>query len=214
MRLEKNSPLGLIVYFQRVSLPSNIGRALSVRIPLSPPQRSCGSEPTSGPMSTSVVDDLSQERLQTLVILERVTGALSLASVICVFIAYGLFRRLRTVPNTFIVFASIANAGASIAEIIANDGIAAGEESSCASPRRSCSSCKPLGTVLPLPWMPHDRLTVRGPQLHSIGSVVGTGHVHQRAADLLHQCKHAFDQEVGVAVLLDLLRRTLHACDR
>jgi hypothetical protein len=72
----------------------------------------------------------TDDQIRTLVILERVGGSLSLFSVTLIFIAYGLFERLRTVPNTFIVFASIANAGASIASIISYSGVYEGQESS------------------------------------------------------------------------------------
>lgn len=70
------------------------------------------------------------DQIQTLVILERTGGSLSLCSVVLIFIAYGMFDRLRTLPNTFIVFASIANMFASIASIIAYDGVALGQLSS------------------------------------------------------------------------------------
>jgi len=70
------------------------------------------------------------DQIHTLVILERTGGSLSLISVVLIFIAYGLFDRLRTLPNTFIVFASIANVFASIASIIAYDGVVLGQESS------------------------------------------------------------------------------------
>ncbi|CCC07904.1 unnamed protein product [Sordaria macrospora k-hell] len=51
------------------------------------------------------------------------------AWVFLIFIAYGLFKRVRTVPNTFILFASIANVGASTACFIGYAGIIAGEDS-------------------------------------------------------------------------------------
>ncbi|KAM7198558.1 hypothetical protein V8F20_006088 [Naviculisporaceae sp. PSN 640] len=70
------------------------------------------------------------DEIQTLVILERTGGSLSLFSVVLIFIAYGMFDRLRTLPNTFIVFASVANMFASIASIIAYDGVALGQLSS------------------------------------------------------------------------------------
>jgi hypothetical protein len=50
--------------------------------------------------------------------LERTGGCISLA------------REVRNVQNTFIVFASVANVGASIASIIAMDGLARGTGSS------------------------------------------------------------------------------------
>ncbi|KAH6989944.1 hypothetical protein EDB80DRAFT_588258 [Ilyonectria destructans] len=65
----------------------------------------------------------------TLALLERIGGCLSLVAVFLIFIAYGLMARLRNPRNTFIVMASIANLGASIASIIARDGLAAGQDS-------------------------------------------------------------------------------------
>lgn len=69
------------------------------------------------------------EQTQTLALLERVGGCISLVSVLLIFIAYGLVPRVRNPRNTFIVFASIANLGASIACIIARDGLELGEDS-------------------------------------------------------------------------------------
>lgn len=66
---------------------------------------------------------LTDSQIFSLVVLERMGGCLSLFAACLIFIAYALFPRLRTVPNTFIVFASIANAGASIGSIIAYDGL-------------------------------------------------------------------------------------------
>jgi hypothetical protein len=60
---------------------------------------------------------------------ERAGASLSLVGVGFIFVTYGMFKRLRTVPNTFILFASIANVGASVACLIGYDGIAAGDES-------------------------------------------------------------------------------------
>lgn len=77
------------------------------------------------------VDDeqLSHHQIRTLVIVERIGGTLSLVSVMLIFIAYGLVRRVRNVQNTFIVFASVSNIGASIGSIIAFDGMKAGHSS-------------------------------------------------------------------------------------
>ncbi|KAM5386621.1 hypothetical protein ACJZ2D_000584 [Fusarium nematophilum] len=81
-----------------------------------------------------ISDDLivmtpTPSQARTLAILERLGGCLSLVSVFLIFISYGLVTRVRNPRNTFIVFASIANLGASIACIIARDGLAAGKES-------------------------------------------------------------------------------------
>ena len=61
--------------------------------------------------------------------LERVGGALSLVGVLFILVTFVTFRRLRTVPNHFIVFASIANIGASAASMIGLAGIEAGVHS-------------------------------------------------------------------------------------
>ena len=62
---------------------------------------------------------------------ERIGASLSVIGVISIFIAFALFKRLRTVPNTFIVFASVANLGASIACLIGNAGMTAEESHLC-----------------------------------------------------------------------------------
>ncbi|KAH8736597.1 hypothetical protein BGZ61DRAFT_490213 [Ilyonectria robusta] len=72
---------------------------------------------------------MAMEQTQTLALLERLGGCISLVSVLLIFIAYGLVPRVRNPRNTFIVFASIANLGASIACIIARDGLERGEDS-------------------------------------------------------------------------------------
>ncbi len=74
--------------------------------------------------------ELDHDQVRTLEILSRTGGSLSLLSVILIFISFTLLPRLRTVPNTFIVFASVANAGAAIAAIIAYDGVHQGQASS------------------------------------------------------------------------------------
>ncbi|KAI0021655.1 hypothetical protein F4780DRAFT_274438 [Xylariomycetidae sp. FL0641] len=71
----------------------------------------------------------SSDQFTTIVILERLGAALSVAGVLLIFIAYAAFKRLRSVPNTFIVFASFANLGASIACLIGYSGVHAGPTS-------------------------------------------------------------------------------------
>ncbi|KAK4129084.1 family A G protein-coupled receptor-like protein [Parathielavia appendiculata] len=73
--------------------------------------------------------NLTPAERDTLQHIERLGASISLTCVCLIFVAYGLFRRVRTVPNTFIFFASIANVGASIACLIGYSGILAGEES-------------------------------------------------------------------------------------
>ena len=72
-------------------------------------------------MATSTRFDEGQ--IRTLVILERAGGSISLLAALLILIFYSLFSRLRTVPNTFIAFAAVANLGAAIGCIIAYDGI-------------------------------------------------------------------------------------------
>lgn len=73
--------------------------------------------------------DLTQQERDTIEHIERLGASISLISVCLIFAAYGLFKRSRTVPNTFIFFASIANVGASIACLIGYAGILAGLDS-------------------------------------------------------------------------------------
>jgi hypothetical protein len=84
------------------------------------------------PTTTNLsVDDeqLNHHQIRTLVLVERIGGTISLVSVMLIFLAYWLVRRVRNVQNTFIVFASVSNIGASIGTIIAYDGMNAGQAS-------------------------------------------------------------------------------------
>lgn len=73
--------------------------------------------------------NLTVEQRNALQATERVGASLSLIGVILIFVTYAAFKRLRTVPNTFILFASIANVGASIACLIGFAGLNAGNGS-------------------------------------------------------------------------------------
>lgn len=75
-------------------------------------------------------DQLTLDQINTIVTLERIGGSISLVAVFFIFLAYGLVRRVRNVQNTFIVFASVSNVGASIACIIALDGLVKGASGS------------------------------------------------------------------------------------
>ncbi|KAJ3497495.1 hypothetical protein NLG97_g1849 [Lecanicillium saksenae] len=76
------------------------------------------------------MEDFTIDEIHVLVQLERIGGIISIVAVLCIFIAYFLFPKVRNVQNTFIVFASVSNIGASIASIIAFDGLKAGKTSS------------------------------------------------------------------------------------
>lgn len=74
-------------------------------------------------------EHFSGEQIRLLVQLERIGGSISLVAVVCIFLAYTLFPKVRNVQNTFIVFASVSNAGASVGSIIAFDGLRSGTTS-------------------------------------------------------------------------------------
>ncbi len=63
------------------------------------------------------------DEMKTIITVERFGASMSVVGVVLVFIAFGLSKRLRSVPNTFIVFASVANLGASIACLIGDSGM-------------------------------------------------------------------------------------------
>ncbi|KAF2964219.1 hypothetical protein GQX73_g9347 [Xylaria multiplex] len=67
--------------------------------------------------------------IEIIVLFERLGAAISLVAVLLIFIAFAVFRRVRSVPNTFIIFASVANLGASIACLIGYSGVLAGSTS-------------------------------------------------------------------------------------
>lgn len=71
----------------------------------------------------------TQSQISSLETLERVGATLSLLGVCSIFVTYAVFKRLRTVPNTFILFASVANVGASVACLIGFDGVRQGQHS-------------------------------------------------------------------------------------
>jgi len=71
----------------------------------------------------------SPEHIEILITIERVGAGCSMIAIILVLLTFGLFKKLRTTPNLFLVFASIANAGASVASMIGYDGLERGEGS-------------------------------------------------------------------------------------
>ncbi|KAK2014562.1 G-protein coupled receptor [Colletotrichum eremochloae] len=72
---------------------------------------------------------LSRYEINVVSTLERVGATLSLIGVTLIFVTYWKFKRIRNVPNLFIVFASIANVGASVACAIGYDGLDMGATS-------------------------------------------------------------------------------------
>lgn len=82
-----------------------------------------------GTSKTIASGALTRNHIDMIVIFERLGAALSVIGVLFIFAAYAAFKRLRSVPNTFIVFASFANLGASIACLIGYSGVLAGSNS-------------------------------------------------------------------------------------
>jgi hypothetical protein len=75
---------------------------------------------------TAAAMQLTADQVRVIVALERMGASLSLVGVMSIIVTFAMFKRLRTVPNIFILFASIANIGASIACLIGANGISAG----------------------------------------------------------------------------------------
>ncbi|KAL6904112.1 hypothetical protein GGI43DRAFT_311105 [Trichoderma evansii] len=73
--------------------------------------------------------ELSPREIEILITIERTGAGLSMVAITLTLFSFLLFKRLRTTPNIFIILASIANAGASIASMIGYDGLDKGEES-------------------------------------------------------------------------------------
>jgi hypothetical protein len=70
--------------------------------------------------------NVTYDQREAIQAVERAGASLSLIGVLLVFITFAAFKRIRTVPNTFIMFASIANVGASVACLIGYAGVDAG----------------------------------------------------------------------------------------
>ena len=84
---------------------------------------------TAGDQDSGVIAPLTTDQIKIIVAFERAGACLSVTGVLLIFIAFIAFKRLRTVPNTFIVFASFSNLGASVACLIGYTGIHAGPTS-------------------------------------------------------------------------------------
>lgn len=72
---------------------------------------------------------LSAEEISTLITIERTGAGLSMVAIALTVLSFVVFRKLRTTPNLFLVFASVANAGASVASMMGYDGLRQGEDS-------------------------------------------------------------------------------------
>ncbi|KAF6838398.1 g-protein coupled receptor [Colletotrichum plurivorum] len=83
----------------------------------------------SAVVTRAASESLARDEIDIVVTLEIIGASLSMFGVSLIFVTYWAFKRIRTVPNLFILFASIANVGASIACAIGYDGLRAGETS-------------------------------------------------------------------------------------
>lgn len=73
---------------------------------------------------------LTPAQIDVLIKIERIGAGLSMVAICLTLLSFVLFKKLRTTPNLFLVFASVANAGASIASMIGYDGLLRGPNSS------------------------------------------------------------------------------------
>lgn len=89
------------------------------------------SQQPGGLASREVNEDgtLTIDQINIITALERTSASISMVGVVLVFAAYGTFKRLRTVPSTFVVFASLANIGAGVASMMGFSGVLAGVSS-------------------------------------------------------------------------------------
>ncbi|CAH0015302.1 unnamed protein product [Clonostachys rhizophaga] len=94
-----------------------------------PPTKILPQIPTSEYPNIPASEHMTPGQMVTLTVLERTGGCISLVATMAIFVAFALFPRVRNVQNTFIVFASVSNVGASIASVIAMEGLAMGRSS-------------------------------------------------------------------------------------
>lgn len=73
---------------------------------------------------------LTPGQIDILINIERTGAGLSMVTIFLTVLTFVMFKKLRTTPNLFLVFASIANAGASTASMMGYDGLRMGENSS------------------------------------------------------------------------------------
>lgn len=72
---------------------------------------------------------LSHEEIKVLITIERTGAGCSMVAIVLTILSYWAFKKIRTTPNLFILFASIANAGASVASMMGYDGLEQGQGS-------------------------------------------------------------------------------------
>ena len=75
-------------------------------------------------------ENLTPEQIEILILIERIGAGFSMVAIALIVTTYSMFEKMRTTPNLFLLFASIANAGASVASMIGYDGVEQGASSS------------------------------------------------------------------------------------
>ncbi|VUC31758.1 unnamed protein product [Clonostachys rosea] len=94
-----------------------------------PPTKILPQIPASEYPNIPASEHMTPDQMVTLTVLERTGGCISLVATMGIFVAFAMFPRVRNVQNTFIVFASVSNVGASIASVMAMEGLAMGRAS-------------------------------------------------------------------------------------
>lgn len=74
-------------------------------------------------------NSLTKDQINVLITIERTGAGLSMVAIVLTVLSYLVFKKMRTTPNLFLLFASIANAGASVASMMGYDGLDKGQES-------------------------------------------------------------------------------------
>ncbi|UNI16914.1 hypothetical protein JDV02_003302 [Purpureocillium takamizusanense] len=81
------------------------------------------------PVQKDGAGSLTGRQINILIAIERTGAGFSMVAIVLTLVTFVSFKKMRTMPNLFIVFASVANAGASIASMIGYDGLLRGESS-------------------------------------------------------------------------------------
>ncbi|PHH60880.1 hypothetical protein CDD81_1085 [Ophiocordyceps australis] len=85
---------------------------------------------SDGSSMLEVGSSLTPSEISALITIERTGAGLSMVAILLTLLSFGLFSKLRTMPNHFLALASLANAGASVASMMGYDGVDKGQDSS------------------------------------------------------------------------------------
>lgn len=146
----------------------------------------------------------SPEHIEILITIERVGAGCSMIAIILVLLTFGLFKKLRTTPNLFLIFASIANAGASVASMIGYDGLERGEGSHLCQAQAFIFEWYDI-------WLRLWFNTNLFPQVYAVWPLVVTCHGYQCVSRVLLQCRSSNVSQVCLAILHDLFRWSFYS---